>query len=144
MRPFRFFTTRHSTPRDARAFQGYAFEGNSMSVVTTLSPAVHPNPSATRLMPQLVFGRKAISFGEEPIRRAAFARAVSTLPNQSRQSAAPRSRAFSTCAVIAVGHAARQGRHGGMVEVEQLPADGELAVERTRRKVEAHRPRIFR
>ena len=79
-----------------------------MSVVTTLSPAAQGKPSATRLRPQLVFGTNAISEAAAWMSRAAFSRAVSTLAYQARQSAAPRSRAFSTCAVMA--SATRRGR----------------------------------
>ena len=83
---------------------------------------------ATRLTPQLVFGRKAIFVrrGSDQA-RALLARGLDHRRTSERQSAAPRSRAFSTCAVMAVGDAARQGSGRGMVEVEQLPPHGELA-----------------
>ncbi len=101
IRPARLLAMRHPTPRASRPRQGYAFDGNSMSSVTTLSPSFQGNPSATRFKPQLVFGRNAISAGCAPTKRAALPRVASIIPYQLRQSAAPRSRTFSTCAVMA-------------------------------------------
>ena len=72
-----------------------------MSSETTLSPGSHGNACATRFTPQLVLGRKAISSGFAPMKRAHVPRVASISPYQVRQSAAPRSRTFSTCAVIA-------------------------------------------
>ena len=42
-----------------------------------------------------------------------------------------------------VGHAPGQGRHGGVVEMDEVPADRELAVEGGGGEVEGHQPRIF-
>jgi hypothetical protein len=69
--------------------------------VTTLSPSVHGKPSATRFSPQLVFGTNAISATDAPTSRAAFSRVFSIIPNQERQSAAPRSRTCATWAAMA-------------------------------------------
>ena len=90
-----------------------------------------------------MLGRIAISAADAPMKAPAFARVVSTIPYQARQSAEPRSRTFSTCAVDRVGHAPGQGRHGGVVEMDEVPADRELAVEGGGGEVEAHRLRIF-
>ncbi len=48
-----------------------------MSSMTTLSPSRHGNASATTLTHHDVFGRNAISSAAAPMKRAAFARAVS-------------------------------------------------------------------
>ena len=101
IRPSRLFTIRHSTPRLASILQGCAFDGNSMSSVTTLSPSFQGKAWATRFMPQLVFGRNAISALPAPMKRATCSRVASIIPYQLRQPAAPRSRTSSMCAVIA-------------------------------------------
>jgi hypothetical protein len=79
-----------------------------MSFDTTLSPGCQGYDCATRLIPQLVLGRKAISSAFAPRNRAHFPRVVSISPYQLRQSAAPRSLWLATCAVIE--SATRRGR----------------------------------
>lgn len=54
----RLGTARTSTPRAARFIHGYWLAGYSSAASTTLSPAFHGNPSATTLMPCVVFGTK--------------------------------------------------------------------------------------
>ncbi len=79
-----------------------------MSSVTTLSPSFQGKDWATKFNPQLVLGRKAISLRPAPMNPATFSRAASIAAYQRRQSAAPRSRAFSLWAAMA--SATRRGR----------------------------------
>jgi hypothetical protein len=79
-----------------------------MSSPTTLSPAFQSTARATRFRPQLVDGTKPTSDVVAPMNRAATSRARSIRANQTRQSAAPRSRVFSVWAAMV--SATRRGR----------------------------------
>jgi hypothetical protein len=50
------------------------FDGNSLASVTTLSPGCQGSPSATKEMPLVVFGIRAISAGSALIIAAAVCR----------------------------------------------------------------------
>ena len=100
-----------------------------MSSVTTLSPSFQGKACATRFNPQLVFGRKATSFragADEP--RDLLPRLLDRRvpPSPVRRPAVPR--------VLVVGgdrggDPARQGSHRGVIEIEEVLPNGELAVE---------------
>ena len=92
---------RYSTPCLSSSLHGRAFDGNSMSSPTTLSPAFHAKLRATRFSAQHVDGRNAICERSRRGNAATARRARSMPPYHLRQSAAPRSRMFSTCATIA-------------------------------------------
>ena len=79
-----------------------------MSSVTTLSPSFQGKPARRGSSPELVFGRKAISEADAPTNAGGLLAGRLDLAYQRRQSAAPRSRTFSMCAVIA--SATRRGR----------------------------------
>src|SRR3954447_8411470 len=85
-------TTRTSTPRLSSFLQGVEFDGNSRSVVTTLSPAFHRKPSATNDNPSDVFFKIAISLGSAPISFAADSRRRTYSAYHARQCSAPNSR----------------------------------------------------
>ena len=63
------------------------------------------------------------------MKRAAVSRADSTRANQSRQSAAPRSRTFSLCASSASATRRGSGATAAWLKYARLPPNGELAVE---------------
>ena len=99
--PPRLRTTRRATPRLSRFLHGVEFDGNSRSLVTTLSPARQRIPSATNESPSEVFLRMAISAGVAPRSRAAASRSRTYSAYHSRQCSAPYSRWSTACAIIA-------------------------------------------
>ena len=106
-------------------------------VATTLSPGFQGKLCATRFNPQLVFGKKRDLVARRPEKaRRLLAGVVDEPANQSRQWAAPRSRTFARCA-----ERVRPRRGSGatrrVVEVDEVAADRELAVEARGGEVEA-------
>ena len=127
-RPSRVTSIWVSTPWSRRCHQGYTFDGYSRSQVTTRSPRRQSRPAATIPSPSVVFFTKAISSVCAP-QEHRRARADALDLGVEGAPVAEGALFAGLGAVAAQGflHARRDGRDARVVQVGELPGDGEEA-----------------